>query len=130
ASPPRPEGLLPDGSIVGSPPAWSSDLAAGKITERVVLRLDERAQPIDTLFRHSLVNQTWAIQDPRSTSGFGSYGAQPFSDTEMVQLSPNGAELIRVGRTVPASPEEAVFHVTRVTLDGDTLFSRDYPYVP
>lgn len=130
ASPPRPEGLLPDGSIFGSPPAWSSDVAAGKITERVVLRLDERAQPIDTLFRHSLVNRTWAIEDPKGTTGFGSYGAQPFSDTEIVQLSPSGADLVRVERTVPASPDEATFRVTRVTLEGDTLFSREYPYVP
>jgi hypothetical protein len=130
APPPRPEGLLPDGTIFGSPPAWSQEVAAGKITERVVLRLDERALPVDTLFRQSLVNTTWAIQDPRSTSGFGSYGRQPFSDTELVQLAPGTTELVRVEQTVPESPEGAHFHVTRVALDGDTLFSREYPYVP
>lgn len=130
SSPPRPEGLLPDGTIFGSPPAWSSEVAAGNITERVVLRLDERARPVDTLFRHSLVNSTWAIQDPKSTSGFGSFGSQPFSDTEIVQLSPRTAELVRIDRAVPASPEEATFRVTRLTLEGDTLFSREYPYLP
>lgn len=130
SSPPRPEGLLPDGTLFGSPPAWSREVAKGTITERVVLRLDERSMPLDTLFRQPLSNTTWAIEDPKSTRGFGSYGAQPFSDTEMVRLGPSGSDLVRVERTVPVTPEEASFRVSRVSLAGDTLFSREIRYTP
>lgn len=130
SSPPRPEGLLPDGTIFGSPPAWSREVAKGTITERVVLRLDERSMPLDTLFRQPLRNTTWAIEDPNSTRGFGSYGAQPFSDTEMVQFGPSGSDLVTVERRVPTTADGASFRVSRISLAGDTLFSREISYAP
>jgi hypothetical protein len=130
ALPPRPSGLLPDGSIVGASPALSSEVAAGRITRSAYLRLDERGQLKDSLASYSLVNSTWAIKDPKSSTGFGFYGAQPFSDTEIVRLSGTSLELVRVERTVPDAPGSASFRVSKITLDGDTIFSREYAYEP
>lgn len=130
ASPPRPNGLLADGTIFGSSPAWSREVAAGNITQSALLRLDEKSQPLDTLYSMPLVNTTWAIQDPKSGNGFGSFSAQPFSDTELLRHAPNAAEIVRVDRTVPTSAEGATFRVTRLTFGGDTVFSRDFPYDP
>jgi hypothetical protein len=130
ASPPRPIGLLADGSILGTSPAWSREVAAGSITETVLLRLDDRGQPQDTVASYSLVNSIWAIEDPKSSNGFGSYGQQPFSDTEILRLSPTALEVVRVDRRVAGGPEAALFRVSRATLAGDTIFSREYAYTP
>lgn len=129
-SPPRPEGLLSDGTIYGGSPAWSSEVAAGNITENAVLRLDRRSQPIDTLYVMSMGNTTWAIEDPQSTRGFGSYGSQPFSDTDIIRHSPTSADYLLVRRKASTVGEEATFSVARISFAGDTLFSREYPYRP
>src|SRR5690606_42107638 len=79
-APPRPRGLLSDGSIVASPPAWSQEVAAGRLTHSVLLRMAEDGSTSDTIVRYSLENGTWAITDPDDPRGFGSYQSQPLND--------------------------------------------------
>lgn len=125
--PPRPRGLLSDGSIVASPPAWSQEVAAGRLTHSVLLRMAEDGSTSDTIVRYSLENGTWAITDPDDPRGFGSYQSQPFNDTELVQLYE--AAVVRVIRAVSGSAP-ARFRIVKHTLDGDTVFAQEYGYTP
>ncbi|HEX9692943.1 MAG TPA: 6-bladed beta-propeller [Gemmatimonadales bacterium] len=129
--PPRPRGLLRDGTITGSPPAFSRLVASGEITENVIVRMDTAGTARDTIVRYSLVNTTWEIsnheQGPR---GFGSYRLQPFSDTEIVGVSDYAMVVVRITRGSPDNAGAATFAVTATQIDGDTIFSRAFAYDP
>jgi hypothetical protein len=128
--PPRPNGLLSDGSIWGSLPSPSHLVARGEITTNMVLRLDSTGAVLDTIASYSLENRVWEVRyrdDPRSG---GSYGRQPFSDTELVRHSYYQPLVVRVDRSAATSAARATFSVTAWTFAGDTLFSRELSYSP
>ena len=128
-SPPRPYGMLSDGRIIGSPPAWSHEVAQGTITESPVLLMDSTGAAGDTLY--SRPTSVWAVQEPRSSRGFGSYRQQPFDDTDLYVTSPVAPEYVMVDRLVGEEHAAApTFRVARISFDGDTLFERTYPYEP
>lgn len=124
--PPRPDGLLRDGTIYGSPPAWSRLVATGELTEVPVLRMSGEGEVGDTIAVRSTRNTTWAIL----TDDFGFFSRQPFSDTELINLSPYALELVRVERTAATAADPDTFRVTKLTLRGDTVFTRGYAYLP
>lgn len=129
SSPPRPAGMLPDGRIFGSPPAWSREVASGNLPESPVLLMDTTGAAGDTLY--SRPNSIWAVRDPKSSRGFGSYRQQPFDDIDLYATSPMAPEYVRVQRAVGAGGGAVpTFRVARVTFDGDTLWDRAYPYEP
>lgn len=128
--PPRPNGLLSDGSIFGSPPAWAHLVASGEITTNVVLRLDSTGAVLDTIASYSLENSVWEVTDPDDARSWGSYGQQPFSDTELVRHSTYQPLVVRADRSAALSADRATFTVTAWTFAGDTLFSRDFSYSP
>lgn len=128
--PPRPRGLLSDGSIMASPPAFSRLVVDGTIKRQVVLRMDVTGAVADTLFTYSLENTTLEVHDPDSPRGPRSYVTQPFTDTEIAQISPSAPAVIRVDRTAARSSDPTAFRVTRVEFGGDTVFSREYEYTP
>ena len=128
--PPRPQGLFHDGTISGARPSWSREVAAGTITESAVLRLDSLNNVLDTVAVSSLENRTLAIMNPESPSGFGSFQRQPFSDTEIVELSRFAPEVVRVQRHAAAADGLDSLRITKLTFDGDTLFSRSFSYDP
>lgn len=124
--PPRPAGLLADGSIHARPPAWSRLVASGEIAERVVLRMDEDGAPGDTLFRHPLANTVLAVTIPNDPRSRGSYAPQPWSDTELAEISPAELAYVRVRRRVgPEGPGHP--RVTKTGFDGTELFSVELP---
>ncbi|MGD2136552.1 MAG: 6-bladed beta-propeller, partial [Gemmatimonadales bacterium] len=128
--PPRPRGLLSDGTIIGSPPAWSHLVAIGEITEQVVVRMDSLGRPSDTVVTYSLANTTWEVTDPDSPSGLRSYTNQPFSDAEIVGPGETRPIIVRVERSAATAVVPSTFVVTKTTLTGDTVFSRSFEYTP
>lgn len=127
-SPPRPAGVLPDGRLYGSPPAWSRAVAAGEIRETPVVVMDTTGAAGDTLFMRP--QTVWAVQDPSGFGGFGSYRAQPFADEDLLALSPVHPEYVVVERAVVPDDPSPAFRVARVGFDGDTAFVRSFPYEP
>ncbi len=129
--PPRPRGLLRDGTIVGAPPAFSSMVASGELTENFIVRMDTAGTVGDTIAHYSLVNTVWEItNNEQGPAGFGSYRAPPFSDTEIVKISDYDMVAVRVMRGPPQGDGPATFTVTTWRIDGDTIFSRAFPYDP
>ena len=129
-NPPRPYGLLGDGSIMGSSPVPSHLAASGEIKRSVLLRLDSAAKVIDTLATYSVENTSWEVTDPDDPRAMRSYQSQPFSDTEMVTVSNSLPLIVSVDRRVPGQQEGATFAVTSVDFVGDTVFSREFSYTP
>lgn len=128
ADPPRPSGLLPDGTMWGSSPAWSHLVASGEITETAYLRLDTRGAVLDTLAVYSLVNSELAVMRDDGRGGF--FTRQPYSDAEIVRLSAYRPEVLRVDRALPEGDAEPAFRVTKLSFGGDTLWSRRFGYEP
>jgi hypothetical protein len=130
ASPPRPRGLLSDGSISGSSPVWSHLAASGEIETSAILRLDSTSSVLDTIATYSVENTTWEVTDPDNPRSMRSYQPQPFSDTDIVMVAARVPLVVSVGRRVPESPESADFSVTSVDFTGDTVFAREFSYTP
>lgn len=130
SSPPRPRGLLSDGTLHGNPPSWSSLVATGKLERIPLVRMDSTGRVVDTLAVRPLRNRDWMVRDPDRPRGPRSFRSQPFADADLVELSPYAPEVVRVERGAAASAEVSTFRVIRSTFAGDTLFARDYPYRP
>ena len=127
-NPPRPHGLLSDGTIFHATSMRGPAVANGSITESAVERLDLQATVIDTVYTRSLVNSNWHVQEPDEPDGIAWNGDQPLSDAELVRHSPSSSDIVRVRRTPAGTAGLEAFRVSRVTFAGDTLFSREYPY--
>ena len=130
ASPPRPRGLLSDGSISGSSPVWSHLAASGEIKTTAVLRLDSNTNVIDTIATYSVENTSWEVADPDDPRSMRSYQSQPFSDTEIVLVANRLPLVVSIDRHVPEQQEGATFSVTSMNFVGDTVFSREFSYTP
>jgi hypothetical protein len=128
--PPRPTGLLADGTIAGASPAWSHLVASGDIDSSAVLRLDSSGSTVDTIAAYSVANTAWEVRDPNDERSMRLYRQQPFSDTELVTVSRQVPRVVRVDRRLPTGSEAPALRVTALTLDGDTVFARAYSYTP
>jgi hypothetical protein len=92
----------------------------------MMVTLDERGLPVDTIARFSIENRTWQIPFGR---GGSQIGPQPFSDAELVRVSAYVPEVIRLERTAAPGPDRAAsFTVSRLSYAGDTLWSRSFDY--
>lgn len=126
--PPRPSGLLPDGTMSARTMAWSRQVASGEITETVMFRWTRDGELIDTLAVIPLTNTTWELSPPGG--GYWSYQSQPFADAELVSLSPSLPEIVHVDRSPPGPESKPTFHVTKTSYAGDTVFRRSFSYEP
>lgn len=129
--PPRPRGLLSDGTILGSPPAFSRLVVSGELTESWYGRLGPEGRVLDTLARYSLVNTVFGLNDPdHDPPRWGVYRDQAFSDAEIVQVSEHAPELVRLKRPAAGDGGPTGFRVVKLGLEGDTLFHREVRYDP
>jgi hypothetical protein len=126
-NPPRPSGHLPDGGFAAAPPTWAHEVAAGTITQRVVLRVDTAGHVIDTILTAPLEHTVLEVPFP---SGGGSYRTQPFSDAEFAAYSDHEPVIVHVSRAAATAPGVAAFTVTKLRFGGDTVFSRTFDYEP
>lgn len=130
ASPPRPEGLLADGTVRGRSPSWAHLVADGTITESAVLRLSTAGEVLDTIVAYPLANTVLEITNPDNERGVRSYRTQPFTDAVIAAVSPHEPAVVWIDRVAATDPAPATFRVTKRDFDGDTIFSRKFPYTP
>ena len=128
--PARPDGLLADGTVYGSPPAFSSDVADGTLTHDRPMLMTREGIVTDTLPSIAFGRNQWAISDPDDPRRGGMYTRQPFADGPLWAYVPNERALVVLDRESPAGAEHAAFRVTKLTFSGDTVYSRTHPFVP
>ncbi len=116
--------LAPD-TFVAWPSTPSRLVASGEITTIDFLLIDRDGRPLDTLPSIQRGNGQWAISFP---GGGGAYTAQPFGDETLWQIH-RGGEMTLIDREVVDS-EAPVVVVSRLTADGDTLWSTNLRYDP
>ncbi len=127
-SPPRAQGLLPDGRIHGEPPAWSSEVAEGTTTHRTWLLLTPEGETGDTLLRIEIGNSEWAFYDEDDPGAGGLYTRQPWADGPIAGFSPRDGSLYILRRPAPGAPGVGTATLTRRSLGGDTLFHRELDF--
>lgn len=127
-NPPRPSGLLADGTLRASPPALDYLIATGAMTEQPVMRMDTAGRVLDTLFTRDVRNSAFLVEGGGAQT-FGMVGHQPFLDNQLIILDRSGRGLVTVDRAALPQPEPR-FTVTRLGESGDTVFSRAFPYTP
>ncbi|HEX7241808.1 MAG TPA: 6-bladed beta-propeller [Longimicrobiaceae bacterium] len=120
-----PGDLLADGSVLGSWRAYLSVLAAGPVSEPLV-RFTPRGEPIGVLARVERRNEFVQLRSGNSRT----YFAQPFADSPMWAVAPDGSALVVVTRDAATSGGQARFTVRKVHFSGRTAFARAYRYVP
>jgi hypothetical protein len=99
---------------------------AGIITQVPWLRLARSGQLLDTLAWQDI---SW--KPVKIVSGGQEFVSRsPFEDPPLVQAMADGSGLAVVDRRAATSRGAARFRVTRIGIDGDTLWAREYPYTP
>ncbi len=125
--PPRPAGLLGDGTVHGVTPAFSRDVSEGRLTSIAHVRMKPDGSTIDTILTIPV--------GPEAVLGIARGGGtlfstQPFRDGVLSTLTSNGRAFLILERPSSRSGDQGEFRLTRIELDGDTAYSRSYPYEP
>ena len=124
-SPPRPSTPLRDGTFVGRAPGWSQEIALGNLTGTPYVRMAADGQTLAHI---------WTLPyEPHDVfailrDGGGSFSSQPFGDDFRATAGPRG--LLVLDRRVWTGTGEPTVTVSRIDLDGDTLFTAAVPYEP
>ncbi|MFS8636764.1 MAG: 6-bladed beta-propeller [Gemmatimonadota bacterium] len=116
--------LLPDGTAVVSP--GNASVAQRSITHRPYLRIDRSGRIIDTLAMIPTAGEGLLFTRGRVTVSL----FHPFRDYPLIAIDPRGERMAVVERRAARDTGDASFVVTEMSLRGDTLYSRRYPYRP
>jgi hypothetical protein len=118
--------ILPDGSALGSASYPSYALAAGDIASVPVLRFPLAGGEPRVVVETVPGNGQLAIR-----VGDGQmYSGQPYGDEAFTILSGEASRVAVVEPPAATEASSAVFRVTMLNAEGDTLWSREYPYQP
>ncbi len=128
--PPRARELLWDGTLIGAPPAFSSQIASGQLTHDLPMIMNRDGQVIDTLPPIAFGRNQWAITDPDEPERGGMYRPQPYADGPLWAFAAQQHATIVVDREASTAPDGAYFAVSSISFEGDTLFRRSFPYEP
>lgn len=125
--PARPEALLADGNVLAVTPGFSNDIVSGSLTELAYVRTDPSGAVLDTL--------TMLPVGPTNVLGVlrengGTFTSQPFGDSQLAELAHDGSGLLLLDRPAAITPAPSEFRLTRLDLNGDTVYSRAYAYDP
>lgn len=130
AGPPRARGLLADGTVHGAVPAFSHLIQDGSLTHDAPVLLGRDGTVLQELPRIRFGRNQWAIYDPDDPQAGGLYRPQPFADGPLWSYIPGEQAILVLEREAPTTEEDAVFHLTKLAFEGDTLWTRDYPITP
>ena len=126
-SPPRPQRPLRDGTFVGTTPRWSHAIANGTLKESVYARMDADGNTLSRIWAMPLEpRDEFAIMNDDGIGG--SFGRQPFGDGYSALIDDDGL-LVLEARAWTGAGDPAVT-VTKIGLDGDTVFTAAVPYDP
>lgn len=126
-NPARPDRPLRDGTFIGNSPAWSDGIARGTLTESPYVHMDADGNRLARI---------WAMPyEPRDVFAIladdgvgGSFSFQPFGDGYSFVVGEDG--MLVLERRAWTGEGEAVVSVTKIGLDGDTVFTVAVPYDP
>lgn len=128
--PPRASGLLADGSIYGAPPAFSREIENGTITHHQLLLMSPEGEVTDSIFRVPFGRNQWAVYDPDDPRKGMMFTRQPYGDGPLWGFFDDENSYAVLRREAPTTVDEAAFHLEKVRVSGDTVFSREYRYAP
>lgn len=126
ASPPRPSRPLRDGTFLAVSPAWSEAIARGNLTSVPHVRTDAEGEVLSTIWRQPY--RTTDVLALLREDG-GTFTSQPFGDAPLSALSSDGGFLV-VDRRAHPGDGPGSFGVSKIGVEGDTLFRREFPYEP
>lgn len=121
-----PGDVLADGSVLG---LWRAPLRAlaGPTPVAVPLvRFTGGGRPLNQLARVERHNEYAMLE----SAGGVTFVRQPFTDTPLWEVTPDGSHLVIVTRPAATSAARAEFLVRKIHFSGRTVFSGRYPYVP
>ncbi len=129
-----PIALLGDGNILASGAVRARSLAggAGMVGAMSVptLLMTRTGKLLKTVLQTNLLVRQMhipVIVNGRSASLFAQ---QPFNDDPLMQVAHDGSAIVVVDRRPESRWIAEAFRVTRISPSGDTLFSRQFRYVP
>lgn len=120
-----PGSLLADGSVLGWWQAPLNVLARGPVTVPMV-RFTAAGEPINVIARTESRNEFGQLVDGTSRT----YFPQPFTDSPLDAVAPDGSSVVIVRRNAATTPERTVFSVQRTDASGRVTLSRNYSYRP
>lgn len=123
-----PMAMLADGSALAVPAPGAMLVTSGAVKRVPLLRVSRRGEPLDTVDWHSTDHSVFEVASGEGQRRVFMY--QPFKDTPIVAVAPDGRSFVVVERAAAARPDGASFRVTRLSARGDTIFSRRYQYTP
>lgn len=121
--------LLADGTALLRPELGIAEFIAGSANRVPILRIGRDLQVRDTVswqpisFHSRLLLRT-------EDGGFLVSSNQPFDDSPLFRVEPNGRAIVRVERRVANEKGAGLFRVTRMSPGGKVLWSRRFQYVP
>jgi hypothetical protein len=125
--PAQPIGLLGDGTIHGSTPAYARELADGRLTKIAHVRMRLDGSTLDTMTSFPVgLESVLSIQHGDARV----YAPQPFGDGVLTKVTWDGRALLILDRPASRTGGRSVFRLHRVRLNGDTVVSRSIPYLP
>lgn len=124
--PPRPRGVLADGTLWGESPQFAGEEQNGQ--PRPIMRMDREGAVIDTIGWRQPTRGGMVFTTP-DRSALMAVG-QPFSDDPVAAIADVDRSVLLLDRTARAGTSAPTFTLTKVGWDGDTIFARTYPYEP
>jgi hypothetical protein len=121
-----PDRMLPDGTALVRPNYRARSSDGDTVTARALFRIDTTGAVLLRLAETSLENEGFSIQMGNAAIA----GAQPFGDSPLLALPPDGKDVAVVGRDAASEERRGLIIVTKITADGDTVFRREIPYNP
>lgn len=125
--PPRPIGMLTDGTLLASPPAWSRLIASGDLTEGVVLAMTPGGGLGDTLYTTDLTNTTLEVYVEGDSNDLRLYMNQPYADAALTIVVPGEPAYIRVDRRVTSEATTGNATITKLLFEGAKVFETELP---
>jgi hypothetical protein len=121
---PSPQVLLSDGSALGGAGYASHLVASGQIKAAPLYRLTRTARVLETIAWVPVGSGQGAVRSESNALFF----TQPFSDAAISVFAAAVERLYVVERAAQAG--NSTFRVTAIRANGDTLWTRSYPYRP
>lgn len=121
-----PGSLLADGSVLG---VWQTPLsliAGSRSVSIPMVRFTARGEPIALLARREDRNEFGVVTEGTSRT----YFPQPFTDSPLTAVSPDGSAVVMVRRNAASRPDSTVFSVQRLHHSGRVTLARNYRYRP
>jgi hypothetical protein len=118
--------VLTRGLAVGGAISDAEALAEGKVPATPILRLTRTGRTLDTIAWMSTAHSQMALQ----IGGAKLFMAQRYADSPLPVIALPLERVYVVDRSAATAARDAAFRVTAMSVMGDTVWTRRYPYVP